>query len=158
MNGMAEALDKDFKAAQKARGLSAEQVCIAYDKSPTSTWAYQLVQGKVPFTLAMVPMWESLTGADNFMIWIGGITKHVVAPMPSENRRENVGRSICRFGEFVVATGIAEADGKITDAECADIEKRSRRVMSQILGEVQHYRDLSKKCRTGRVTKLRDAS
>ena len=158
MTGLAEALEADFKAAQKSKGLSAEQICIAYDKSPTSTWAYQLCQGNVPFTIAMVPMWKSLTGADHYMRWMGEITDHVVAPIPSMNRRENTADSILRFGEFLKATAKAAADGKTTEDEYREIESRSRRVMSQILGEVHYYREDAMECRSSRVSKLKDAS
>ena len=158
MTGLAEALAADFKAAQKSRGLSAEQVCIAYDKKPTSTWAYQLCQGKVPFTLAMVPMWTDLTGAEHFMRWMGGITEHVVAPVPTANNRTNVAESIQRFADFLKSTAKADQDGKTTETECKEIESRSRRAMSQILGVVHYYREHAKASRDGRVSKLRDAS
>lgn len=158
MTGLAEALAADFKAAQKSRGLSAEQVCIAYDKKPTSTWAYQLCQGKVPFTLAMVPMWTDLTGAEHFMRWMGDLTEHVVALVPTANSRTNAAESMHRFADFLKSTAKADMDGKTTEAECKEIEARSRRAMSQILGEVHYYREHAKECRNSRVSNLKDAS
>lgn len=158
MNGLAEALERDFKAAQKSRGLSAEQVCIAYDKSPTSTWAYQLCQGKVPFTLAMVHMWHSLTGARHFMRWIADLCNHVVAPKPDAKRSTHTARSLHAYADYLTEISKADADGKISDQEAADIEARGMELMSAILGEMEYYRERAKACRSGRVTSLREAS
>lgn len=158
MTGLAEALAADFKAAQKSRGLSAEQVCIAYDKKPTSTWAYQLCQGKVPFSIAMIPMWTDLTGAEHLMRWMGGLTEHVVAPVPNASRHDHAADSVIRFGEFMKATAKAAEDNLITDPEFKTIESKARRAMSQIMAEVHHYRELAKEFRNGRVTNLKDAS
>jgi hypothetical protein len=158
MQGLSEALAADFKAAQKERGMSAAKVANAFDKSPTSSWPYQLLEGNVPFTLPMVQMWHSLTGARHFMRWVGDLCDHVVAPKPAAKRSANTARSLHAYADYLTEISKADADGKISDQEAHDIEARGMEVMSAILGDVEYYRERAKAARSGRVTSLREAS
>lgn len=158
MQGLSEALAADFKASQKDRGLSAAKVANAFDKSPTSSWPYQLLEGNVPFTLAMVQMWHSLTGARYFMNWIGDLCQHVVAPKPCAKRSTHTARSLHAYADYLTEIAKADADGTITEQEAENIEARGMEHMSAILGEIEYYRERAKASRSGRVTNLRDAS
>lgn len=152
MMKLADALQRDFDTAHADCGLTHKQIANAYDKSPTSSWPYELLRGNVPFTLPMVQMWVSLTGARNFMVWMGEQTDHFVAPIPHGDARSDTAHVLQEFSEYLQTTARAVADGVVTRDEIADIEREAHEACSAIMAEVEALR---RQAMTARKTTLR---
>lgn len=140
MLGLAKALKADFKEAQGRDGVTAPMVANAYGKSPTSAWPYELQNGHAPFDLTMVRTWVDLTGARNFMRWIGGVCRHVVFPLADLPAGKHTASAVREFGEYLETVGEATSDGVITPEEFARLESEGQEAMGAIWASIEYYR------------------
>lgn len=140
MYELAEALTKDFNEAKQRRGLTAPMVANQFEKSPTSSWPYQLQSGDVPFTLAMVYGWYLLTGARHFMRYMGRITKHVVFPLADLPQDRSTASVVTEFGQYLEEVGKANADGIIEPDEFQRMEREALEAMGAIHADLERHR------------------
>lgn len=152
-----EAMRADFDKAKNESLLSATRVAVKFGKSPNSSWPYQLMDGDVPFSIFMLDHWIELTGGEYLMRALAG-SDYVVARVQPESQRGNAANTVRKFGEYLATTAQADADGKITHQECADIVKESSLVMGAIVSEVHYYQQRANRPKTNRAASLEQAS
>ena len=155
-NGVHKALQQDFDEA-KDRGVGAARINTAFHKSSTSTWAYQICEGTIPFPLAGLPTWHALTGAYHAMRWAATVTGHIAVPMPDLTCRpeHDIAVVLRAFGDLVCEVGVALDDGKVTPVELEVVEARAVEAMTAIQAEVEALRIRTRAPSTGRRQTLK---
>lgn len=127
-------------ADQQASGLTVMRMAADYDKC--KTWAYDVLNGEMPFALHHIERWAQLTGGRNIMRWMGRVTGHLVAPIPEdvETPEQELPALMRAFGDLVEGTAAALEDGQITRAEAERVWNEGEALIAATYGVMQQFR------------------
>lgn len=127
-------------ADQQASGLTVNRMASDYDKC--KTWAYDVLNGEMPFAIHHVERWAQLTGGRNIMRWMGRVTGHLVAPIPEDDERpeQELPALMRAFGDLVQGTAQALEDGQITREEAEAVWAEGEALIAATYGVMQQFR------------------
>lgn len=127
------ALRADYKAAQKACGLSARRVSVAFGHSPDSSWPYQVMEGDLSFPVEQLPIWIQITGGEQvlrYLARLGGF--ELVETDPPDPAEVSIARAGQTANQLIATAFRAVEDGTVDEDELAAVEAAAEEAQAQI--------------------------
>lgn len=126
-------------ADQQQAGLTVNRMAADYDRG--KTWAYDVLNGEMPFAIHHIERWAQLTGAKNIMLWMGRVTGHLVAPIPEvDSDGVDLPALLREFADVVESVTAALADGRISQAEADKVWAEGEQLIAACYSVMHSFR------------------